>query len=76
MDNPKDFTPGGDALDPFTKGKSLYLDQLERLSHERNSWKKSTQKLLIVVIVMTFGIVYIALVLFKYSRRAIPSARP
>ena len=61
MDNPKDFKPGGDALDPFIKGKSLYLDQLERLSQERDSWKKSTQKLLIVVIVMTFGIVYIAL---------------
>ncbi len=61
MDNPKEFQPRGDTLDPFLKGKSLYLDQVERLSQERDSWKKSTQKLLLVVIVMTFGIVYISL---------------
>ena len=61
MENPKDFTPAGDRMDPFFKGKSLYLNQQERLTADRDSWKKSTQGLVIAVVVLVIGIVYISM---------------
>ncbi|MDR3560577.1 MAG: type IV secretion system protein [Negativicutes bacterium] len=61
MESPKDYSPAGDRLDPFLKGRSFYLDQLERVAKDRDSWKKSTQKLVLVALVMTLGIVYISM---------------
>lgn len=61
MESPKDYSPAGDRLDPFLKGKSFYLDQLERLAKDRDGWKKSTQRLVLVALVMTLGIVYISM---------------
>ena len=60
-DNPKDFTPAGDVLDPLKKGMRVYMDVYERLAEERNSWKKISQKLMFLVIIMSFGIVYISM---------------
>lgn len=61
MESPKDYSPAGDRLDPFLKGRSFYLDQLERVAKDRDSWKKSTQRLVLVALVMTIGIVYISM---------------